>query len=114
MMKSNHEEVCFVMSDEVDDGVHLLAFQEMSLEFDSFAQCGLARLGMQSFIGLCTITVDDQLQRRVGSVGIGRKQVAPEGWLLPAVRRRVSWPGELRRLAHVQLREIRYRLPRFS
>jgi hypothetical protein len=72
MMKSNHEEVCFVMSEEVDDGVHLLAFKKMSLEFDSFAQCGLARLGMQSFIGLCTITVDDQLQRRVSSVGIGR------------------------------------------
>jgi hypothetical protein len=72
MMKSNHEEVCLVMSEEVDDGVHLLAFKKMSLEFDSFAQCGLARLGAQLFIGLHPIAVDDQLQRRVDSVGIGR------------------------------------------
>jgi hypothetical protein len=57
MMKSNHEEVCFVMSEEVDDGVHLLAFKKMSLEFDSFAQCGLARLS-KSLKTKCRRTLD--------------------------------------------------------
>jgi hypothetical protein len=54
--------------------IHLTNRSEsiLSLEFDSLAKCGLVRLGVQSFIGLHSIAVDDQLQRRVGSVGIGR------------------------------------------
>jgi hypothetical protein len=51
------------MSEEVDDGIHLVAFQKMGLEFDSFSQCGFACLAMQSFIGLHPIALDDQLER---------------------------------------------------
>jgi hypothetical protein len=49
MMKPDHEKVCFVVSEEANDGVYLLAFHKMDLKFDSFAQCGLAGRGLQIF-----------------------------------------------------------------
>ena len=78
MMKPEHEKVCFVVSQELNDGVYLLPFQKMCLEFDSFAQCGLAGHGVQSFIGLHPIPVDYQSKRGVCSVGIS----GVSGWRL--------------------------------
>ena len=49
MMKPDHEKVCFVVREDANDGVYLLAFHMMDLKFDSFAQCGLAGHGLQIF-----------------------------------------------------------------
>jgi hypothetical protein len=49
MMKPDPEKVCFVVSEEANDGVYLLAFHKMDLKFDSFVQCGLAGRGLQIF-----------------------------------------------------------------
>ena len=47
MMKPDPEKVCFVVSEEANDGVYLLTFHKMDLKFGTFAQCGLAGRGLQ-------------------------------------------------------------------
>jgi hypothetical protein len=42
MMKSDHEEICLVMSEEVDDGVHLLAFHKISNSTPSLSAASYA------------------------------------------------------------------------
>ena len=100
-MKPEHEKVCFVVSEEANDAVYLLAFHKMGLKFDSFAQCGLASPGLQSFVSLHPITVDYQCERRVCSVGKG----SVSGWGLKDRYCRSSAPNTLaRRIAEVSAR----------
>ena len=111
-MKPHHEKVCFVVSEEANDGVYLLALHKMGLKFDSFTHCSLAGRGVQSFVSLHPITVDHQRERRVCSVGIGG--VSGSGLkdrYCPQFSAQYPGQAELQRLAHGWLRAIRCTLP---
>jgi len=71
MMKPDPEKVCFVVSEEANDGVYLLAYHNMDLKFGSFAQAAWRAADCKSFVSLHPITVDYQRERRVCSAGKG-------------------------------------------
>jgi hypothetical protein len=70
LMKAEDQEVCRVRGKKANDGIQLITFLKVCLQFHSLAASGLAGFGVQSFIGLLAILLNQQPDRRIGSVCI--------------------------------------------
>jgi hypothetical protein len=72
-MKADDEQICRVPGKKANHGIQLITFLKMGLQFDSLAAGGLAGFGVQSFIGLVTILLNRQPDRRICNGCIGHE-----------------------------------------